>query len=89
MNKPNIAAKKILRAIVTPLATQGDALGYVLIAPSGRYRVIVDNHLFYHFLPIRDVNAPVLPGRRPWSVVPHSANRIDIREGVVPFALNL
>ncbi len=26
-------------------ATQGDALGYMLIAPSGRYRVIVDIHI--------------------------------------------
>ena len=33
------------RAAVAPLATQGDALGYVLIAPSGRYRVVADNHL--------------------------------------------
>ena len=33
------------RAIIAPFLTQGVALGWRLIAPSGRYRVIADNHL--------------------------------------------
>ena len=33
------------RAVSAPSTTQGDALGYLLIPPSGRCRVIADNHL--------------------------------------------